>query len=319
MSLVDGARTIIEQCLNVQDGEEVLVVNDGNDADLIDALFEVLDDRDVEATYIEYEEPENHGEEPPEKVAEAMKEADVVIAPTIKSLSHTNARKEANKAGTRVATLPTVSKEIWNSSLQADYDEVKRITEKVYDLLEEADEVRIETPSGTDLRFDVEIDTYHNDTGILHEAGAFGNLPAGEPNGYPANMEGKLVFDHFPFSPDAKKVEIRDSKVVALENKEGATTSELEKAFEDVPCSKKVAEFGFGTNPEATIIGNTLQDEKVLGTIHVALGDNCSYVPEGDDRRNPCDIHWDSVCEKPTVWFDDKKILDEGEPVFLEE
>lgn len=319
MSLVDGAKTIIEQCLNVDDGEEVLVVNDGNDSELIDALFEVLDDRDVEATYIEYDEPENHGEEPPAHVAEAMKAADVVIAPTLKSLSHTEARKEANKAGVRVATLPTVSKEIWNTSLQADYDEVKRITETVYGLLEDADEVRIETPSGTDLRFDVEIDTYHNDTGILHEPGDFGNLPAGEPNGYPANIEGTLVFDHFPFSPDAKKVEIKDGEVVALENKEGAETSELEKAFEDVPCSKKLAEFGFGTNPEATIIGNTLQDEKVLGTVHIALGDNCSYVSEGDDRRNPCDIHWDSVCEKPTVWFDDEKILDEGEPVFMEE
>ena len=318
MSLTQGAETIINQCLDVQDDEKVLVLNDSNEQELMDALLDVLTDRDINHELIEFEEPENHGEEPPKLVAREMKKADVVIAPTMKSLTHTDAREESTKNGTRVATLPTVSKEIWNSSLKADYEKVAEITEKVYDLLTETEEVRVTTPSGTDLTFEVEIDTYHTDKGMITEPGEYGNLPAGEPNGYPAKINGTLVFDHFQFSPSTEKVEIKDGEVVALENKEDENSSELEKAFEENPCSKKIAEFGFGTNPEATLIGNTLQDEKVLGTIHIAFGDNCSYVPEGDERRNPCDIHWDSICEKPTVWFDDKKILDKGEPVFLE-
>lgn len=318
MSLKDGAETIIDQCLDIKSDEKVLVLNDSNDEDLIDSLLDFLESRGLEYELIEYEEPESHGAELPEKVADAMKNFDVVIAPTMKSLSHTDARKEANKSGTRVATLPTVSKEIWNTSLQADYERVKEITEKVYSLLEEASEVRVTTPSGTELSFEVDIDTYHNDTGIIDEKGDFGNLPAGEPNGYPEKISGTLVLDHFPFSPKAKKVEIKNGEVVAIES-EGTKASELEKAFEEHPCSKKMAEFGFGTNPEATLIGNTLQDEKVLGTVHFAFGDNCSYIDEGDERRNPCPIHWDSVCEDPTVYFDDKKILDNGDPVFLEE
>ena len=317
MSLKDGAETIINQCLDVENDEKVLVLNDSNDEDLIDPLLEVLEGRGLENELIKYEEPESHGEEPPEHVADAMKNFDVVIAPTMKSLSHTDARKEANKAGTRIATLPTVSKEIWNSSLQADYQRVKEITEKVYSLLEEASEVRVTTPSGTDLSFEIDIDTYHNDTGIISEKCGFGNLPAGEPNGYPEKISGTLVLDHFPFSPAAEKVEIKDGEVIAIES-EGTESSELEKTFEKHRCGKKMAEFGFGTNPEAELIGNTLQDEKVLGTVHLAFGDNCSYVPEGDERRNPCPIHWDSVCESPTVYFDDKKILDEGRPVFLD-
>ena len=319
MSLREGAETIINQCLDVQDDEKVLVLNDSNDEELMEALLDVLADRDITHELINYEEPESHGAEPPELVAKQMKAADVVIAPTMRSLTHTDARKEATKNGARVATLPTVSKEIWNSSLRADYDKVAEITEKAYDLLKETDEVRVTTPSGTDLSFEVEIDTYHADKGIIDEPGEYGNLPAGEPNGYPANINGTLVLDHFQFSPGAHKVEIKDGEVVALENKEGENSSELEKAFEEHPCSKKIAEFGFGTNPEATLMGNTLQDEKVLGTIHIAFGDNCSYVSEGDERRNPCEIHWDSICEKPTVWFDDRKVLDDGEPVFLDE
>lgn len=319
MSLREGAETIINQCLDVQDDEKVLVLNDSNDEKLVESLLDILSDREVEHKLIEYEEPESHGGEPPEPVVRKMKNFDVIIAPTMKSLTHTDARKKANQAGARMATLPTVSREIWETSLQADYDRVKEITEKAYSLMEDAEEVRIKTPSGTDLRFDVEIETYHNDTGIIHEEGSFGNLPAGEPNGFPANISGTLVLDHFQFSPDAKKVEIKDGEVVSLISRDGSNSSQLGKTFEKYPCAKKIAEFGFGTNPEATLIGNTLQDEKVLGTVHIAFGDNCSYVPEGDERRNPCEIHWDAVCEKPTVWFDDKKVLNRGEPIFLEE
>lgn len=316
MSLRDGAETIINQCLNVQKDETVLVLNDGNDQDLIDSLLEVLENRNIEHRLMEYEEPESSGEEPPEEIAEAMKEFDVVIAPTLKSLSHTQARQKSTEAGVRIATLPTVNKEIWNTSLQADYSEVKRITDKVYSLLEDTSEVRIETPSGTDLEFEVDISTYDCDTGIIQESGAFGNLPAGEPSGFPAGINGTLVVDHFPFAPAGTKVEIEDGEVVAIEHPDNQT-SELAKAFEEKPCSKKIAEFGFGTNPEATLIGNILQDEKVLGTIHIAFGDNTFYI-EDEERNNPCDVHWDTVCEKPTVWFDDEKVLDEGEPVFLE-
>lgn len=318
MSLTDGAETILNQCMDIQEDEKVLVLNDGNDQDLINSLLEFLEDRDIENNLMEYEEPQSSGTEPPKEVAEAMKEFDVVVAPTKKSISHTKAREEANKSGTRVATMPTVSKKIWNTSLQADYSEVERITDKVHELLKHTSEVRVVTPSGTDLRFKVDIDTYDLDTGVIKEKGSFGNLPAGEPSGFPEDIEGTLVIDHFPFSPSAKKVEIKNGKVVALENQEGVETSELEKAFEKHPCSRKMAEFGFGTNPEATLIGNTLQDEKVLGTVHFAFGDNTHYIRSDDERSNPCEIHWDSVCENPTVWFDDVKVLDEGEPVFLD-
>jgi len=94
------------------------------------------------------------------------------------------------------------------------------------------------------------------------------------------------------------------------------SSSELSEAFENIEGSRTVAEFGFGTNPEAKLIGNILQDEKVLGTVHIAFGDNSSYI--NGEKRNQCEIHWDTVCENPTVFFDGEKVLDNGEPVFLD-
>lgn len=316
-SLRDGAETIVEQCLNIQKEESVLVLNDGNDQDLIDALTGFLEEGGYNYDLLEYPEPENHGVEPPENVAREMKNHDVVIAPTLKSLSHTDARISACESGSRVATLPTINKEIWNTSLQADYSEVERITGEAYELLKETSEIRIKTPSGTDLTLEIDIDHFHQDTGIIHEPGNFGNLPAGETDGGVVNANGVLVTDHFPFAPAGTKVEIRNAEAVSVEHVD-AEESNLAEAFEEYDGARNVAEFGFGTNPKATLIGNVLQDEKVLGTIHIAFGDNTSYIPEDHERHQPCEIHWDTISESPTVWFDDRKVLDKGEPVFLD-
>ncbi|PSH00840.1 MAG: leucyl aminopeptidase [Nanohaloarchaea archaeon SW_7_46_7] len=312
MTLREGAETIVKQCLNVQRDEHVLVLNDSNDQELIDALMDVLEEEAGLALLKEYEEPENHGDEPPEEVAQAMKDADVVIAPTMKSLSHTDARREACASGSRVATLPTIDREIWNGALQADYEEVEKISEKVYSMLEDTEVVRIKTPSGTELELDIETDTFHTGTGLIHEEGAFGNLPAGEADGASVNANGTLVVDHFVVSGEGAKLEIQDNEVVAYQGEEG---TDLEEGLDEIQCVKNVAEFGFGTNPEASLIGNILEDEKVLGTVHIALGDNSSYM--NGSRAVNCEVHWDAVCEEPTVWFDDEKVLDSGEPVFL--
>ena len=313
--LLEGAATVINQCLNIQEDEQVLILNDGNDQDLLDALMEQTQEKAQLVAYKEYDEPENHGTEPPEEVADAMKDFDVVIAPTKKSISHTDARTEACEAGARVATMPGITKEIWNSSLKADYDQVAYISEKVYELLENTDEVRITTPSGTDLKLDINIDYFHTDTGLIHEPGEFGNLPAGEADGGAVNARGILVIDHFPFAPEGTEVEIEDNEAIAVRHPE-AEESRLSEAFEDIEGSKTVAEFGFGTNEEATLIGNVLQDEKVLGTVHIAFGDNTSYIT--GEGSNSCSIHWDTICDSPTVFFDDQKVLDEGDPVFLD-
>lgn len=316
MSLRAGAETVVNQCLNVEAGEAVVVVNDATDQDLIDALLEVVAERTGDHELLEYDEPARHGSEPPERVAEALAAADVFIAPTQKSLSHTQARKQACEAGARGATMPGITRDIWNGALDADYARVAELCEAVNRVLREAESVHVTTPSGTDLRFDIHLPYYMQDTGIIHEPGGFGNLPAGETFGAPVNAEGKLVVDHFPFAPRGTVVEIRDNEAVAVEHPNGAE-SELSEAFEGVSGARNVAEFGVGTNPAATLIGNVLQDEKVLGTVHVAFGDNASMVPDGDARQVVCDVHWDTVCEDPTVTVDGKTLIETGEPRFL--
>lgn len=316
MSLEEGAETVVDQCLDIGDDETVLLVNDGNDTEIIEALREKIEER-ANLVYMEYPQPETKGTEPPEEVAEKMKESDVFIAPTVKSISHTEARIKACRAGSRGATLPGITKQIWNSSLQADYNRVKSITAEVYSFLRDGQEIKVETPSGTDLEFEVRIDSFFQDNGIMHEPGDMGNLPAGEVHGGVVNASGELVIDHFSQAPRGTKVVVENSRARKVETPEGESC-DLTDAIQKNVCVKNIAEFGFGTNPEATLIGTNLQDEKVLGTVHIAFGDNTHYFPESHGRRTGCSIHWDSVCESPTVYFGEKKILEQGNPVFLD-
>jgi leucyl aminopeptidase (aminopeptidase T) len=319
MSLRDGAETIVNQCLNVNPDEKVVLVNDGNDEDLIQILKEVIKQR-ASLEYQEYPEPETSGTEPPEEVAEALKDSDVFIAPTLKSLSHTQARINANEAGARGVTLPGINKEIWNTALQADYNKVKEITEEAMEAAEGVTKVRIKTEKGTDLTLKVNPDFFHPDTGIVHEDGEMSNLPAGEIYTGPLDAEGTLVIEKNSFGTEediGDKLIIEDAEVKEI--KDAPEDSNIVKKTDEVEGGRNIAEFGFGTNPEAEFIHKVLQDEKILGTVHIALGDNCFCFPDGHERQTESEIHWDFVLQNPTVWFDDTKVLDEGEPIFLED
>jgi len=70
---------------------------------------------------------------------------------------------------------------------------------------------------------------------------------------------------------------------------------------------RNVAEIGIGTNDKAKLSGILLEDEKVLGTVHIALGNNLSM---GGNVNVP--LHVDGVILKPTVYFDGKMIMRNG-------
>lgn len=296
-----------------------MVVNDGNDPELVDALKKAVEER-AELRYEEYPEPENHGEEPPGRIASALKDADVFIAPTKKSITHTQARIEATESGTRGATLPGINREIWNTALQADYSQVEKNTEKAMKAAENVEKVRIKTEKGTDLELEVDPDLFHPDTGIVHEDGDMSNLPAGEIYTGPIDAEGILVIEENDFGDEedtGDRLIIEDAELQKVEN--APENSNIVEKTREVDGGRNIAEFGFGTNPEATFIQQTLQDEKILGTVHIALGDNTFCFPEGHSRRTESDIHWDFVLKEPTVWFDNEKVLDKGKPVFLQD
>ncbi|MGA9403347.1 MAG: aminopeptidase, partial [Haladaptatus sp.] len=110
MSLDDAATTAVEQCMALEADESCAIITDDKRWEIGKALYDTASEITDDVTITRYPVGNQHGEEPPAAVAAAMAAADVVLAPTTKSLSHTRARGNANDEGARIATLPGITK-----------------------------------------------------------------------------------------------------------------------------------------------------------------------------------------------------------------
>ena len=304
--------TVIENCLAVRDGEQVLVVCNPSTLGLGERLRGAAGRTGADAMLAMMAERATHGTEPPDAVAAAMKASDVVLCPTVQSLSHTAARREACEAGTRIGTLPHVTEDILGRVMLADMVQLKRRGQAVAEILTEAREVRITCPNGSDLRLSVEGRTAISDDGDLSARGAFGNLPCGEGFISPLHSEGDgvLVVDgtmgSLGLPSEPAKLTVEGGSLVDATGETGVRLLEtLRGAGEG---GTFLAELGIGTNECATLTGNLIEDEKILGTCHVAFGASAGI---GGEIQVP--IHEDVVVMKPTVEVDGQPLIAGGQ------
>ena len=300
----------MRDCLRVEPAEEVLVICNPVTEDL-GALMRIEAEGDgAYATLAVISELDSNGAEPPTPVAAAMIASHVVLAPTIQSLSHTYARRAANQAGVRIATLPGVTEDMLARLMNADMRELRRRGAAIAAAMNKGSEARITCRHGSDLRLGLEERTPIADAGVLDAPGAFGNLPCGEAFVAPTGGEGTLVIDGSIAGVGTVEtpveLTVRDGHLTDATGPEGAMLLELlSKHGED---GTNVAELGIGTNEEATLTGNILEDEKILGTAHVAFGASAAI---GGKVQVP--VHLDCVIIEPTVEIGSEEIVREGE------
>lgn len=312
--LLKAARTALVECMNISKKEVLLVIVDEPLRRVGYAFWEAGRRLGVESILTEIVEREMHGSEPPDAIAQLMANVDVVIAPTTKSLSHTNARRAACAKGVRIATLPGITIDSMKRTLALDYKKkVMGPTIRLAKLLTRASHARVVTPAGTDIIMSLRGREGEADTGIAHKGGDFTNLPAGEA--YIAPVEGtangRIVADgsmagvgliRQPFT-----MHVKNGYVVKFEGGKAADTIRR-LAAKVGKLGTNIAELGIGTNVKAHIVGNVLEDEKAIGTVHIAIGDNRSM---GGKVSVP--LHLDAILCKPTLFLDGKVIMKDGE------
>ncbi len=258
------------------------------------------------------------GVEPPEEAARAMQEADVVLAITSYSLSHTEAREEACRRGARVASMPRFLPEMLypDGPMAVDYEAVASSTHALAGLITAASKVRVTTPAGTDVEFSVEGRDGRSDDGMYTASGSWGNLPAGEA--YCAPLEGTahglLVVEpgwHAGLG-EPMTIHLERGEVTALEGG-GVVGSEISEILdlprrrEDARPRRMLAEMGIGTNPHARRTDITVEAEKIKGTVHLAVGDG-SHL----GGVVVADYHQDFVFPRPDLWFDGEAVIAGG-------
>jgi leucyl aminopeptidase (aminopeptidase T) len=306
--------TLIRECLELSPSEEMLVICNPITEEL-GALVRInAQGEGAEATLAVISERDSHAAEPPRAVAAAMLVADVIVAPTIQSISHTEARRAATAAGARVASMPGVTSEMLSRVMAADLGLLRQRGAAVGRALGAGAEAWITCPLGSDLRLGLEDRTAIVDAGALGTRAAFGNIPCGEAFVAPVEgtAEGKLVVDGSIATIGRLsapiKLTIRAGHLVEATGPEGAQLLELLEQHGD--DGTNVAELGIGTNDCAILTGNILEDEKILGSAHVAFGASAAI---GGNVQVP--VHLDCVLLRPTVEIDGAPVLRAGELV----
>jgi aminopeptidase len=305
-----AVRAVVHDCLGVRKGEETLIVCNPATQRVGERLREEASAAGADAVLTVISERPSHGAEPPRTVAEAMAASDVLMAPTIQSLSHTAARKRASEAGARCATLPGVTEEMLARVMSADMEGLRRRGHAVAEALDAASEAHVTDANGTDLRLDLSGREAIPDAGELAERGAFGNLPCGEAFISPAGGDGTLVVDGsiaaIGLVDEPVELVVEGGHLTSARGGQGMAFMELLTVHGE--GGTNIAELGIGTNEQAILTGEILEDEKILGTCHVAFGASAGI---GGTVQVP--VHLDCIVMKPTVELDGEPLVREGE------
>lgn len=312
MKLMQVTIMALDKCLGVKKKEKVAVITDGIESAVAQSFYHSACELAGEAVYLQFPPGKEHGQEPPELVAEVMRSADVALLVTSKSLSHTKARRQATDNGVRVASMPMITKEMASRALDVDFNVLSEETKRFADLLTQGERVEITTPAGTSLTMSLEGRTAHIDDASILERGQSSNLPGGEAYIAPVETDtnGEIVFEGSIAGWGKLKnpitVVVRKGQVIdVVGGKEANWLREL--LAEHGEKAGVVAELGIGTNPKALLTGNILEDEKAKGTIHIALGNNKNF-----GGLNEASVHLDGMVLKPTVKIDEKEIILNG-------
>lgn len=191
---------------------------------------------------------------------------------------------------------------------QVDYQAMARAVEPLKELMDSTDRVRLTAP-GTDLRFSIK------DINSVACTGTH-NIPDGECFSAPVrdSVEGTIAFNTpsiyrgTPF--DKVTLTFKQGKVVSHScNDDEALGSILDSD----DGARYFGEFAIAFHPKIVEpMRDILFDEKIRGSIHLALGD-CYAATENGNRSN---VHWDLVLRQEQtggeVWFDDTLIRKDG-------
>jgi len=310
-----AANRLINQVVQVKQGETVVIVTDTDRPRIItQALSYSAISAGGKVVVVTMEPQEIGGAEVPAPVAAAMAAAQVVINQSTHSITHTVAVREAMKKGARVANLRNVTEDMMVSGgITADYQQVKRITEKMARLLTEADVIRMTTHEGTDLTIRTAGRSAIAQSGFVTKPGELSGLPDGEATLAPLEglTEGVIVSpyiaDQIGPITEPFRMEIRKGRITSVTG--GKQAKELKRILEskDDAGYNAASQFALGTNAACRVIPNTREISKKLGTAHIAMGDNISL-----GGKSKGTYHIDIVFLNVSVYLDGKCIAADG-------
>lgn len=313
MDFIAVAKRLLTENMGLLASESLLVVYDETTIRIGESVFEAGVALGARAVALRIAPLAKNGEEPFPVVARAMADSDVVVAATAKSLTHTHARKNACAQGARVATMPGITEDMFfNGPITADYAKVSELTKRVGRIMTEARTAELRSGDAV-LKMSVEGRNGVVSDGVYRNKGEGGNLPTGEAYLAPVEgtAEGDVIIDGSFAGLGVLRSPLRlgFSKGM-LVRATGEDAERLVAMLGENPLARTLAELGVGTNEKARVTGVILEDEKIYGSVHIALGSNETFggsVSAG--------IHVDGIITRPELLLDGKVVVRDGKVV----
>ena len=312
-SLAARASWVVREMAAIRPGEQVLVAADyASDFSVVEALTAAVAAAGAEPT-VAVMPPRPHAGAPASRVMwHAANGADVVICPSTTVLHFTREIRQAlTEKRIRLVSISIGRDEMLHGAGSADPQEVRALTQRVYDVLAPARELGITSANGTAFSCSVEGRLPNLSIGRADEPGRIGTFPFGEVPHAPieGTAEGTIVFDGPMHTvghlSEPVRYEVRAGRVVEVAG--GGEAELLRGLIETTENADVIGEVSVGTNPAARPDGDVQEAKKRLGCVHIAVGD-----ATGLRGLTWSPLHIDGVIRRPTVWADDTLVVEDG-------
>jgi leucyl aminopeptidase (aminopeptidase T) len=312
-----GFANVLDQCLGIRPGEQVVLLTDGGtDAEVVTRLLEEVAARDGTPLVAQMPAPHLPGAEPPRAVAAMMAEAAAIIELTSLFIGSSRARRDATERGARYLAMPGVRFSTFRADgpLDVDFEQLRADAEHVGRAWGAAQEFRLTSRAGTDLRGSVANRPGRVLHGIATQPGAYMAPPDIESGTAPVEgtasgtvvIDGDLLFMGQGPLLEPVLLHVVDGQVRGIEGAECARlTSMLERCQDDQMTN--LAEVSVAFNPAGSICSVPMETESARGTAHVALGNSIAYGGVVNAVA-----HLDCVMRDATLELDGRAVMIEG-------
>lgn len=312
--MIRGIQKVVHHNGRVQRGERAVVITDPEMRVIADLLAEELNTSGANVRLFVVPKRLHDGQEPPADAAEAMLEANVVFSPVSISITHTRAMRAALARGARAILMTAHNERVLTcpALLETDFGKQAHVGRAIGAAFLAGKEVHLTSDKGTDLLIPIEGRPVNILTGVPGP-GELAPVPTIETNVVPAHggTEGILVADgSIPYlgigvltEPVVCKIE--RGYIVKIEG--GVQAQQLEAALRSRNHREcfNVAELGVGLNPHATLSGFMLEDEGVMGSIHIGIGTSFTL---GGEIVAP--THYDLVMLRARLAVDGRVVME---------
>jgi aminopeptidase len=321
-----GAENAVH-CMGVTERDRVFIITDYQRESIARrvAAAALARHADVSVHFLEH-----YGERPLKTFTDELRNDLIQARPTV---SFYIATAQPGEISFRIPLLPFLAQELkvrhghmigidenlMADGMCADYDEVFRLTNQVYELVRPAKKIHVTSAKGSDVTA-----TFHENWhwipchGRYHEQGQWGNLPEGEVFTAPATVDGVLVCDvlgdyfseKYGVLDQPLVLRVKDGYITDVASENAVLAQEVRDYFFSVPNGNRAGEFAIGTLTSLKhLVGNLLQDEKMPG-LHVAFG---NPYPQFTGADWDASIHVDVIPTNCTIEVDGRIIMRDGE------